>query len=161
MAMNNSILFLDVDGVLNNEAVFRSRKYGPAPLCPHCVARFHRLVAETDCRIVLSSAWRGMPTLERKLSRAGIFYRAHRDKRTVGLSGSDDRRGREIAEWLGRHPEIKTYAIVDDDGDMLPEQEPFFVQTSFKTGLLDEHVSRLIAILQTRANGQHAAVKED
>jgi hypothetical protein len=143
-----SILFLDVDGVLNNEAIFASREYGPAPICPERCTRLLRMVDDIGCRIVLSSSWRGIPSLERKLRAAGILRRAHKHWKTPHLLDADEnRRGREIALWLSRHPEVTRYAIVDDESDILPEQVPYLVKTSFKTGLLDKHVARLTAIL--------------
>jgi hypothetical protein len=143
-----SILFLDVDGVLNSEAIFASRKHGPAPICPERCARLLRMVDDIGCRIVLSSSWRGIPSLERKLRAAGILRRAHKHWKTPHLLDADEsRRGREIALWLSRHPEVTRYAIVDDESDILPEQMPHFVKTSFKTGLLDKHVVRRTAIL--------------
>lgn len=154
------VLFLDVDGVLNNEDAFirRRKELGPAPVCPICCGRLLDLVRAVDCKIVLSSAWRGIPHLEEKLRAAGVLEFSHDDPRTVVLEtqilpsgvliGADTLRGREIAEWLSRHPEVTRYAIVDDDSDMLPEQLPFFVHTTFKTGLLDEHVAGLRAILE-------------
>ena len=142
------VLFLDVDGVLNNESTFISRKYGPAPICPECCGRLLKMVDGLSCRIVLSSSWRGIPTLERKLRAAGIVRRAHEHWRTPHLYDSgENRRGREIAQWLARHPEVTRFAIVDDEADMLPEQLSHFVQTDFKNGLLDAHVDRLTAIL--------------
>jgi hypothetical protein len=72
----------------------------------------------------------------------------HEDGSTKRLSGDAyNGRGSEIAEWLSRHPEVDRYAIVDDDSDMLPEQVPFFVQTSFETGMTDEHAAKLIEVL--------------
>jgi hypothetical protein len=157
-AVSAAVLFLDVDGVLNNEGVFRDRRFGPFPLDHECIRRLHEVVEATDCQVVLSSSWRGGPHLERKLEADFVFehYRnpatpeselvnsRHVDGSTKRLRG---KRGEEIAEWLSRHPEVSRYAIVDDDSDMLPEQLPAFVQTSVETGLTDEHVKRLVAVL--------------
>lgn len=155
------ILFLDVDGVLNHEGVFSDRRFGYLPIDCLCVGRLHRVVRETGCQIVLSSSWRGGDWQERKLAAEFVFecrygdapygeYLSvrHEDGSTRRLSGADyEGRGSEIAEWLSRHPEVTAYAIVDDDGDMLAEQKPFFVQTSFSDGLTDDHADRLIEIL--------------
>lgn len=155
------ICFLDVDGVLNYSQLFLDGRFGPLPLDHLCIQRLHRVVRETHCRIVLSSSWRGMDWNERKLAADFVFecyfgdrihnnplIIRHQDGSTVRLSGPYyNGRGSEIAEWLSRHPEVSRYAIVDDDSDMLPEQMPFFVQTSFQTGLQDEHADRLIGIL--------------
>lgn len=151
------VLFLDVDGVLNHRGVFVPGN-GASPLCEKCVERLARLVERTSASVVLSSTWRlGGKHSEhvQKLKDAGVLNRAHDDWRTIDMPLNDDaivvpysqRRGAEIAEWLGRHPEVTRYAIVDDDSDMLPEQLPFFVQTTFDTGIQDDHVERIVSIL--------------
>jgi hypothetical protein len=106
------------------------------------------LVDDLRCQIVLSSSWRGVASLERKLREVGIIRRAHKDRRTPQLyDRGDNRRGREIALWLSRHPEVTRFAIVDDEDDFLPEQRPHFGRTNFKTGLQREHIARLATIL--------------
>lgn len=157
-AVSEPVIFLDVDGVLNHRRVF-SAGAGPCVLCPQAIERFRRLVSETGARVVLSSTWRlgNFPNEHVfALRRAGVLERQHRDWRTKDLRGKvstggielpDHKRGNEIAEWLSRHPEVTRYAIVDDDSDMLPDQMPRFVQTTFETGLRNEHCERLAAIL--------------
>jgi len=163
-AIRERVLFLDVDGVLNNEGVFSDRRFGFLPIDNLCVERLHRVVRETECSIVLSSAWRGSDWHERKLEAEFVFECyfgelphaerinvRHEDGSTKRLSGADyNGRGSEIAEWLSRHPEVKQYAIVDDDGDMLPDQMERFVQTTFETGLSNQHADQLIATLRAR-----------
>lgn len=153
------ILFLDVDGVLNNEGVFKDRRFGYMPLDHLCIERLHNVVRETGCKIVLSSAWREIERLEKALDAHLVFevYNGlgadpllvrHDDRSTRRLSGDAyNGRGSEIAEWLSRHPEVTGYAIVDDDGDMLPEQTDRFVRTTFDTGMTDEDAAKLITIL--------------
>lgn len=149
-----SVLFLDVDGVLNHRAIFQPSRSG-SPLCPTAIRRLRGVVSVTGCRVVLSSTWRVLPHHVEQLRAAGGFPSPHDDWRTIemplevrnGIVVTIHQRGDEIAEWLSRHPEVERYAIVDDDSDMLPHQLPFFVQTSFDTGLLDEHAARLVAIL--------------
>lgn len=157
-----SILFLDVDGVLNSVATFKARsqdaEYRP-PLDPELVGRLFRVVQATGCKIVLSSTWRNSEASVEELRDAGIMDLCHEDWRTgiaplkrQGCIIISRVRGTEIAEWLSRHPEVETYAIVDDDSDMLPNQRERFVQTSFHDGLLDEHADRLIALLDSRGS---------
>lgn len=154
------VLFLDVDGVLNHRGVFVPGN-GALPLCKKCVERLTRMVEKTSASIVLSSTWRlggEQSTHVQKLKNAGVLDHAHDDWRTIDMPIDDDsiiipysqRRGAEIAEWLGRHPEVSVYAIVDDDSDMLPEHLPFFVQTTFDTGLQDAHVEQIVSILGTK-----------
>ena len=97
-----------------------------------------------------------------KLHASGAIDCLHDDWRTVDLPNQiengillpDSRRGREIAEWLSRHQEHCNFVILDNDSDMLPEHEPRFVQTSFDTGLLDQHCARALAILHSEM-GKH------
>lgn len=160
--MGNLILFLDVDGVLNHADCWR-QKMGPTPVDPACVARLARVLDATDARVVLSSSWRGVTSLERKLRDKGALRKRYpRDWRTKRLDRKSEggvwiatSRGTEIAEWLSRHPEVSGYAIIDDEGDMLPDQLPRFVQTSFEHGgMLDSHADRLIAALSQISEGK-------
>lgn len=151
MADNNlasKVLFLDIDGVLNSlRSCYAFKGY------PHCfsakdmaqfdhvaVSLIRRVCEETDASIVLSSTWRLMHTPHECANGLDlpIF------DRTKQLNGP---RGKEIAEWLSRHPEVTSYAIVDDDGDMLEEQRPYFVQTDGREGLSFSDFERLKEIL--------------
>lgn len=151
------VLFLDVDGVLNHRGVFKPGN--PQPICQKAWSLCRQVVEKTGAKIVLSSTWRlgdenACPYIS-KLRSIGVFDYAHEDWRTKDVwtddwngSAEDMRRGTEIAEWLSRHPDVSVYAIVDDDSDMLLEQKPRFVQTTFDSGLLPEHRDRLIELLR-------------
>ncbi len=156
--MTKPILFLDIDGVLNNHHRMHTSK-GTQFLCPIACGRLIEMVERVGVQIVLSSTWRKHPEDVEFLRCAGILDCAHEDWRTphglfniIGSVGeepiySSAQRGDEIADWLKRHPEVETYAIVDDDSDFLPEQLPYFVQTSNKLGLLQHHVVMLEKLL--------------
>jgi hypothetical protein len=147
------VLFLDIDGVLNHRAMYVPSRHG-SPLCPAAIARLRHVVERTDCRVVLSSTWRFVDHFVAQLRAAGGFPNPHEDWHTVQMRGRvengiiiPDPRGAEIAEWLSRHPATTRFAIVDDDADMLPDQAVHFVQTSFDTGMTDDHARRLFEIL--------------
>jgi len=150
------ILFLDVDGVLNNRPTFKkladSGKHTTEALDDECIGRLKKLVdtfGATGVKIVLSSSWRFSPDhvllLTRKLKEFGLKIEDQTTKK-----GSH--RGTQIAEWLEknkpRFTEHRKILILDDDSDMLPEQMPFFVKTNMDTGLTDEHVAKAIEIIQ-------------
>jgi len=126
------VLFLDIDGVVNNE--YTRRKFGDLiTLDPARVALVQRIVQNTGCEIVLSSSWRlfqlGRDEVESKVCKfADItpFLRA----RTP--------RGYEIKAWLARHPEVEHYAILDDADSILPEHRANFFQTTWETGLTED-----------------------
>jgi hypothetical protein len=152
--VSGPVLFLDVDGVLNGVETFKQRR--PDMIEPANAKRLCKLAEWTGCEIVLSSAWRArhgdrkpQDLFEMRLAKFGVFDFVKRDDcRTPWKTTNGECRGDEIKAWLVRNPDVTTYAIVDDDSDMLPEQLPFFVQTNFmQGGLQDEHVERLAAIL--------------
>lgn len=155
------VLFLDVDGVLNNENSFRLA-HTSMNVDGDCVLRLKRVIDATGAEIVLSSTWRLLREPARELRRwldwAGVKPWV---AVTPDLRRNSGRvfRGTEIKAWLeadavtyGRGSlAIDRYAIVDDDGDMLPAQLPCFVQTSVYHGLTDADAGRLIAILNGEA----------
>lgn len=149
--MSAPVLFLDVDGVLNCEATFRAPRHGRHRICRERVTLLNEVVAATGCRITMSSAWRiGSPDVRGILKRYGLKARFSRAWRTPWFDAGHPLygpRGHEIANWLTRNP-TPSYAIVDDDGDMLPEQMPRFVQTTFKDGLDRASANALIALLR-------------
>lgn len=144
------VLFLDMDGVvLNGRELWRTKNNRYIP--PEKVALIRSVCERTGCVIVVSSTWRYSDETADLLRFHGLPL--HTDWRTdwrndyCGSIIMGQRRGIEIMRWLAKHPDTATYAIIDDDADMLPEQLPFFVQTQFETGVEPEHVEKLVDIL--------------
>lgn len=155
------VLFLDIDGVLLAGRHWREGHQERYPgraiytIPPEMQRPMNELFRRAPYQIVVSSTWRRDERCRDHIRAAGIVAPFHADWRTGSghftIPGSSlvraDIRGEEIADWLARHPEITRYAILDDDGDMLDEQRPFFVQTDFIEGLTMVHVERLAALL--------------
>lgn len=165
------VLFLDCDGVVNHWAWWaeramrepgaRQRHRGLlarriSDCDPAAVARLNRIVERTGCVVVLSSSWRhdedGRRVAEIALQTRGATFPlldATPDcaRATAGGLFIGAERGAEIQEWLNAHPAVTRFAIVDDDSDMGPLL-PRLVRTSMERGLQDEHVERLIALLE-------------
>ena len=59
---------------------------------------------------------------------------------------SEYSRGLEIAAWLEKHPEVESFAIVDDSADMA-HLMPRLVRTTWLNGLEAEHVEPLVKLL--------------
>jgi len=141
------VLFLDIDGVLNLwPAPTRSGVFHK----PSCINLEYLLTKVPDLKIVMSSAWRLLHTLEELkdiLKSNGIDPR-----RLIGVTGteqspnSDDRRGFQIECWLKRHPKVKTFAIVDDETDMGSLKNKL-VKTDRYVGLTQSNVEKLIELL--------------
>ncbi len=166
------VVFLDVDGVLNNEVFLRGlddqhRRLGHHETC-ECyrlerqiddlaVERLNRLVAETGAKIVISSSWRRIldpPELRWLLVEHGLCAEvvgetpSGDDPELLEVHGYLDRvfRGHEIDLWLRRHPEVSRFVILDDGSDMAMHGSRL-VQTDCEEGLLDEHVDLAIRML--------------
>lgn len=143
------VLFLDIDGVvLSGEELQRTRDNRYLP--PHKIALIREACDRTGAVVVVSSTWRHSDDTKGALEAAGLVL--HPDWRTPmpKLQGSlyiGERRGHEIKHWLDAHPEVGSYAIVDDDSDMLPGQMTRFVKTPFQQGIEAHHVERLCEVL--------------
>lgn len=142
------VLFLDIDGVINSERT--AYAFGAYP---HEVSGTHRamfdevaialirgIVEAAGASIVLSSSWRMTHSAHVV---ANAFDLPVMDITPVGLRG----RGDEIADWLAEHPEVESYAIVDDVDEFSAEQKPFFVQTSHFDGLRWADAEKLATLL--------------
>lgn len=155
------ILFLDIDGVLNSEQTHRKDPAQYFPIDPYMAFLVGKIQLDTDCVIVLSSSWRhsdeGVAEIEK---RVGKVFGKTPDLRSPAI------RGDEIKAWMdewgkGCFPNppqqtesglvynipIKTYAILDDDDDMCPEQFGNFFKTSWKEGLTKDIADKIITHL--------------
>lgn len=130
------VIFLDIDGVLNCKNTIEKWEgcYGIDPIL---LERLNSILRHIDVKIVLSSCWRHSDTsieFLKNIKKIPIF--------DITPDSKDGIRGKEIQQWLKKHPEVKTYAILDDDSDMLPGQTLF--KTTFEEGLTNEIVHDII-----------------
>lgn len=152
MRMSGRVLFLDIDGVLNSRECWGRLRGSRHKIDREKVAILNEVVAKTECRVTVSSTWRMDVRCRSILRDYGFRGRFSRDWRTDWQRRYHEPnlvRGDEIADWLSRNP-VESYAIIDDDSDMLPEQMPRFVQTTVEMGLQPEHAERLVALLKER-----------
>ena len=156
------IIFLDIDGVLNNDLWFQNwQDY--ISLCkekidhaerqwfdPRCVAVLNDITDSTGAKIVVSSSWRigrtveGLKTL---LEEIGVTGEVISKTPSLSFSGLKDYdysvpRGNEIKAWLETNKEILSvkiskvkYVILDDDSDMLYWQRINFIHIDPYCGL--------------------------
>lgn len=161
--MADSVLFLDVDGVLN-----RHGDYAPgSPLIRNTCARLlQHVLDQTGAVLVISSAWRyqvlmGAVTLrgfEHLLRthgiRAEVLDVTPRDAGDTqhefnGRTGAAERVG-QIRAWLAAHPEVTRWAVVDDARLSLADPTLPIVETDGALGLTVEDADALIALLRGR-----------
>ncbi|WAS93239.1 HAD domain-containing protein [Nannocystis punicea] len=146
--MPPKVIFLDIDGVMNNLGT-RSEPEGPgmsACLDPDNVAVLNQIVRATGAVVVLSSSWRlTLPLAELRAS----FAAAGCEAQVVGITPNVDgpRRGREIRAWLDAQPEPPTrYVAIDDQFDM-PELPGRLVKTCRVHGLTTRELPQVLAQL--------------
>jgi hypothetical protein len=145
------VIFLDIDGVMNNLESLRfprtkvaSSKHSYSVAHPSCVEALNRITSATDARIVISSTWRGIG-LQVLFE---IFHQWGITGKTIGytpLGGRTCERGAEIQEWLSAH-EVDSFVILDD-GDDMGHVRHRLVQTDYQVGLTEADADRAIAIL--------------
>ena len=175
-----SILFLDIDGVLNNDVEFERWRNWPdhTPLpgdsrdASWCISQdnmdqLNRIIRETNCTIVLSSTWRTLfplQLIELHLKKFG-FIGELSDKTpdftwSGGWGGSRDwqPRFKEINSWLMLHKgEYDSYVIVDDlieaDNAMGRYEQTF--ETKGLTKQNADNIIKLFKAQETNPLSQH------
>jgi hypothetical protein len=152
----SKIVFLDIDGVLNHRDWFaelaRTGKLSIESVDPECVKRLSRLCEITGSKVVISSSWRSIMSLDRVSSFLARYgFTGEIIGATPELYDTDSCRGDEITKWLHEETDPSDrvmFVILDDDADMGSVADRL-VQTSFDTGLQDEHVAKAIALLDS------------
>jgi len=148
----NKVLFLDVDGVLNNgvwamEMVEQGvRVFRDGLLYEPSLVQLRRIVAETGAVIVLSSSWRLDPEAYENLCGWLVKYGMVIHDQTPSVGGD---RGEDITAWFDLHPGRYQYVILDDDDDM-GRHLKHLVRTEFNTGLTKEKADECIRRLGRR-----------
>lgn len=141
-----SVLFLDIDGVLNSTRTFVWINQNNLPtdtLDPVSLALLKFIKETTFCKIVVSSSWRVIYTKEEIEKAIGVEV----DDLTPILNTKGRIRGNEIDLWMENNYYPSKYAIMDDDSDFLPNQKDHLVKTKFDEGLGWEHAQRVIQLL--------------
>lgn len=142
------ILFLDIDGVLNND--FTKEKYaGFCGIDSRLRDMFLAWLNSRDVSIILSSSWRipsAFGDFKAELNRNGIEWI---DETPIFTHLGYTKRGIEIQASLDTYEPDK-YAILDDynPSEFLKHQRPFLVQTSARLGLEPKKLKKLDQLLE-------------
>jgi hypothetical protein len=155
------ILALDIDGVLNDHAFRDVAK--SATLKRECVEQLNRIIHETGCHILLTSAWRYIILLG-DMTTKGFEYmlRTHGVTEKVCIIGhtAEDGpdlgadRGAQVRSWLEGFEVTSSVAIivVVDDMDLGFSGSPFaFVQPNGRVGLTASDANRIIELMRIYA----------
>ena len=157
--MSTPVIFLDIDGVLNDESWLRaviarypgafrwSIELAQELLDPIRCARVQRICDATGAAIVIVSGWRRhapAADIARLLANRGLT--APVIGAVGGVRFSGDTRDDATAEWLHNHPEVTRYVVIDDDA-LAWGSEWIKRWVRPVDGIGDEHVPRAIVIL--------------
>lgn len=161
-----NLIFLDVDGVLNNDSTKQRTPGGFIGIDPKNLKNLWKIICETGAYIVLSSSWRtcwdkaGDPDEDGKylineLSKSGIEIFAFTPK-----CSSRYRRGLEIFTFLEDCP-CDGFVILDDEEFEFGEcgLNNHFVNTNYFCGLTSEDAEEAIRIIngENEENNVHYA----
>ncbi len=123
--MSRSIIFLDVDGVLNSDNTINRSPCGFIGVEDQYIHRLRSIVKQTEAEVILVSDWKDSWSddpktcnkdgayLNRRLNENGIFIHGKTDDSS---RGKDEKSGRGlgIKKYLEANPDIEKYAILDD-----------------------------------------------
>ena len=148
--MRKWVIFLDIDGVLNNMPIIHNKAPTVRSTIDHhdnqlsqpLIKLLNQLVIDIDADVVLSSAWRILYNVDE------INVLLHRHGATFDVIDRTDslpyERGTEISKWIRdnvedrygvEHHNFNEYIIIDDESDMLLCQREHFFQTDPHVGL--------------------------
>lgn len=157
------VIFLDVDGVLNY-AGCKAQCGMYLGIEDDKVALLKKIVDATDAKIVLSSTWRlGINNKGHRLEGHADYLKDKLGKygleiydKTEQLTRNGELRGKEINEWLSRHPEVNQWVVLDDewfwDFDEYNIHQHIVRTWFWGTGLTEEDVEKAIKILKGETN---------
>lgn len=152
------VLFLDIDGVLNCRYTRLGEGSDTLKTAGGLVSKsrielLNTITDKTGAVLVLSSTWRHDDGIKLTLKNAGIT--GDIIGTTPNLSGRFTLRGNEIHAWIVENEKLigkpyydfHTYAILDDDSDMLYWQKDNFFQTDNSVGLTEVVAYKVIRFL--------------
>ncbi len=154
------VIFLDIDGVLNSyDWRLKNREENDGEikcLDEKPIEILSRIVKVSGAKIVLSSSWRTkdpndvyIKILNQKFEKFSISILD-----STGRRKNKYPRGWEIRDWIKNNRNkynIESFVVIDDDSQGIVNHKktllPYYVKTSFKDGLKEEHVDKILHVL--------------
>jgi hypothetical protein len=150
------VIFLDVDGVLNNKDTKELTPGGWLGVSDILVERLQRVAAATDAKVVLTSTWKNADESE-----LNYLYKKLDFCKPIAFTKEDEMkgsfyRGGGIIDYLTAHQDIEQFVILDDYIFDFEEQDllDHLVWTNEKEGLTEEKAQQAIKILNGELNTQ-------
>ena len=143
------VIFLDVDGVLNNPNTRSRSPEGWRGVSKELVDRLKRIISVTGAKVVLTSTWKHSSNVELEYLYKKLGKKAKPIDKTEDPYDKDSYRGAGIRNYLKSHKEITEFVILDDfDFDfVIHDLHTHHVWTDSDTGITDEDVEKAIDVL--------------
>lgn len=140
----SKVLFLDIDGVLNNETTKEKFEEGPfkyfTALDKKLLKLFLDWLEDKDIKIVISSAWRNHEDALEFLKKSGIDW--------FDKTENYGKRPYEIFRYCVDNNVVEMAILDDNDFGWHDKQRERFVQTSYIHGLRKKNLKKLEKILE-------------
>lgn len=157
------VLFLDFDGVLNNDssAYIHGYRYNTSLYCapaadPVSVELIDILVAKSDANIVVSSSWRVDKTVEELKDilchQFGLrSWNKVIDKTPLPTYERGELRGHQVDAWLNYSAiDVDDYVIIDDSADFLDHHREHFCLIDAEYGFRVKNLLNCLDILKVK-----------
>lgn len=154
-----NIVFLDIDGVLNNDFT-TDDCCGFTGIDDEKIELLKKIVVSQNASIVLISTWREYWEKEEKEKQDELANYLDKKFEKFGLKVLDKteddycHRGNGILDYVKKH-EIKNYVILDDEDFVdydLVDITSHLIKTSPRYGLVEDNVQDAIKILSNKSN---------
>jgi len=140
-----NIIFLDIDGVLVSSNHLLSNGRNREDFDPQCVQYLNELLQKTEAKIVISSNWRRIYSLNELRY---LFRKNNILDRIIGVTpffNLTTMRGDEIQAYLSNSKEkIRNFVIFDDEENML-NLSTHYIQTDFQVGIQKKDIEQALA----------------
>lgn len=151
------VIFLDVDGVLNDSRTKARVSPMIIGIDKAHVRQLKQIVDATGAEIVLTSTWKNGWEPNRRSTQQPTPYGKYLANKLFDFKlkpidkthDSGENRGAGIIDWLNKHPWVERYVILDDDffHDYGGEILKHFVHTLWADGLSNKDVEFAIYML--------------
>ena len=140
------IIFLDIDGVLNQSGLISHKQ--TVPFDSTCVQNLMDLYHRADVDgVVVSSSWRLGRTVT--VVKDHLFEPNGVHVNVLGMTPHlHKERGFEVEAWLNEQSEEFNYIILDDYGDMV-HLSYRLIRTDSQIGLTSDDVERALNLFET------------
>jgi len=143
------VIFLGINGVLNTDKT--ALRYGQSLIDQDLVKILKKIIIKTKSEIVLSSSWRNDIESRKMIKccfeKENIDFIDYTPQMQPKKYQFWTNRCEEIKCWLKKHPQVKKFAIIDDNFDAgLGFKENFF-QTDSEMGITEDISNKIINFL--------------